>query len=662
MADNDKTVAQTVAAAPSPKQSAARTARKVVPQATVAGTVAVTKAAETKTIAAKPPAKSAPKPATRTAAKSPETVSVPAPSKTVARKATPSKEPRKIGKYIKEKKLAQGGMGAVYIASDPELGNKVIIKKLLLKNNAAAEDRFKREANILRELQNPHIVNTYEYFKLNRSSYLVEELIEGCSLDSLIEKYKEYRANDIKDDASSTWKGTGPLGTELALLVFLDACYGLNFAHRKNIVHRDIKPGNLLISRDAEVKLTDFGIASDDKADPSEGDDDDDDDDPVDSEGLTVVGSMLGTPSYMSPEQVRDSSSVDRRADIYSMGVMLYEMLTGEKPFGCPVKFDARKKKYVEDEEVSRAIMKGRYSSPRKFNPSVPRKICSMIRKMLRYDAGKRYDSMEPIIRILAAHLSKFDKSKIRQELAVMVRGLSDNKKHKIQIYERRKPVAQMFAACVFGALVVIGGSMWLWRNGYVHKTLLSPWYTPVDLTMKIPDKGVDNVYSTNLPMMAFFFEDEGEQEEVGNSSRKFEKKGGTDGKSQIFTTRPVYLQKGRYRIKVVFGSYIIWRSVNVGKSGENIVIDDLVSMKDRRISITARAFDLKTGADLTQKTKFTLFYKGDWVSLQKVPPKDIVSGRAWKVRANCDGYSTKEFSMLIDWYQDSIILNAGLE
>jgi len=413
---------------------------------TVASTVVSNPKTETtvsaKTVVSKPVKTSATVVASRPSA--PKASVTQQSSATVVKKTV--RDNKKIGNYIREKKLAQGGMGAVYIAKHAELDKKVILKKLILKDNKAAEDRFKREAEILQELQCPYIVNTYEYFKIGKSSYLVEELIEGCSLDKLIEKYKNLRETILREDNSSSWKNDGPLGTELALLIFLDACCGLKFAHDRGIVHRDIKPGNLLISKQAMVKLTDFGIAASDKS--SDADDDDDSDDlPVESNGLTVAGSMLGTPSYMSPEQVYDSKNVDQRADIYSMGVMLYEMLTGEKPFDCPIDFST----LTANENVMKSIKKGKYINPRKLNPSIPISICFMIKKMLKYEKTARYETIDPVIKILRKYLSKFDKHDIRVELARAVKSVEDGKNHRIQKFLPKKPIVQIILASVIG-------------------------------------------------------------------------------------------------------------------------------------------------------------------------------------------------------------------
>ncbi|MBQ1794607.1 MAG: serine/threonine protein kinase [Treponema sp.] len=158
------------------------------------------------------------------------------------RSSTPT--PDVIGKYRIINQIAQGGMGAVFKAVHPSLRRDVIIKKLTLRTgNSSIRERFKREAQILMDLSSPYIVRMFDFFTEARNDYIVLEFVDGMSLDKLLEKQQS-------------------LSPQLALLIFLDACYGLKHAHSKGIVHRDIKPGNILISRRAEVKLSDFGIAS----------------------------------------------------------------------------------------------------------------------------------------------------------------------------------------------------------------------------------------------------------------------------------------------------------------------------------------------------------------------------------------------------------------
>ncbi|MBQ5569852.1 MAG: serine/threonine protein kinase, partial [Treponema sp.] len=306
------------------------------------------------------------------------------------RSSTPT--PDVIGKYRIINQIAQGGMGAVFKAVHPSLRRDVIIKKLTLRTgNSSIRERFKREAQILMDLSSPYIVRMFDFFTEARNDYIVLEFVDGMSLDKLLEK--QYC-----------------LSPQLALLIFLDACYGLQSAHRRKIVHRDIKPGNILISRRGEVKLSDFGIAGGEKekdSPVSEGGDM-----PVSGsdDGLTKVGTTLGTPAYMSPEQLDDSRSVDERADIYSMGVMLYQMTTGDRPYKGDMAPDTIEK-----------IRRGQYIPPEQLNKSLPLIVRKLVRKMMQPDPRCRYQTIEPVIKKIKRYLSRYDRHEIRKELATIV-------------------------------------------------------------------------------------------------------------------------------------------------------------------------------------------------------------------------------------------------
>ena len=156
--------------------------------------------------------------------------------------------PQTIGKYKVQGIIAKGGMGVVYKAIHPSLKRYVVIKKMTARKNSTNAERFKKEAQILLDLQSPYIVHLFDYFTEGGYRYMVEELVDGLALDKLIQKQI-------------------CLPPPVAMLILQDACFALKYAHSKKIVHRDIKPGNILISKRGEIKLADFGIASDSEPD-----------------------------------------------------------------------------------------------------------------------------------------------------------------------------------------------------------------------------------------------------------------------------------------------------------------------------------------------------------------------------------------------------------
>ncbi len=191
--------------------------------------------------------------------------------------------------------VGRGGMGVVYRCRDPRLDRTVALKTLL-RLDPRALARFTREAESLASLTHPNIVRIFDFKGRENPPFLVLEFVKGRTLR---ERMKE-----------------GPLSPDESRRIALSLCDALVHAHARGIIHRDIKPGNVLLTPEGNVKLTDFGLAKEISA----------------GAGLTVPGARLGTANYMAPEQMEDSGKVDHRADIYALGVLLHEMMTGELP------------------------------------------------------------------------------------------------------------------------------------------------------------------------------------------------------------------------------------------------------------------------------------------------------------------------------------------
>src|SRR6266852_152988 len=219
---------------------------------------------------------------------------------------TAAPERPQYGEYEVEAVLGRGAMGMVYLARDRRIGRKVALKTVQVEqqfdDDADANEsyqRLQREAEVCGAMQHPNIVTLYEPGYLNTViSYLATEYVDSESLRQRLKRSK-------------------PLPLNEAVRIGEDILRGLVYAHTKGIIHRDIKPANILLTSEGQAKIADFGIAR-----------------PVDS-SLTAAGSMLGTPNYMSPEQVR-CGEITTRSDLFSVGVVLYEMLTGQKPFTAP--------------------------------------------------------------------------------------------------------------------------------------------------------------------------------------------------------------------------------------------------------------------------------------------------------------------------------------
>ena len=208
----------------------------------------------------------------------------------------------------------QGGMGWVYKARQPKLDRLVALKLLpasLAERDAAFAGRFEREGQLLARLHHPNIVAVHDSGRAGDFFYLLMEYVDGVNLRQAMRAKRFTPAQ--------------------ALAIVPAVCDALQFAHEEGVLHRDIKPENILLDGKGRVKLADFGIAKligdhDGLLNPVDGRDA--------ASGWTQSGSVLGTPSYMAPEQRRMPSEVDHRADIYSLGVVFYELLTGELPTG----------------------------------------------------------------------------------------------------------------------------------------------------------------------------------------------------------------------------------------------------------------------------------------------------------------------------------------
>ncbi len=203
-----------------------------------------------------------------------------------------------IGRYQIEKELGKGAMGLVYKATDPNIGRAVALKTMRLDVHGIEQEemlrRFKNEARSAGVLNHPNIVTIYDAGEDQGLFYIAMEYIEGHTLAEVLQQHRV-------------------LPVEQVISITRNICAGLDFAHTKGIIHRDIKPANIMITPEGAAKIMDFGIAKV-------------------SGSLTSTGQVLGTPNYMSPEQVK-GRQLDGRSDLFSLGVMLYEMLTGEKPF-----------------------------------------------------------------------------------------------------------------------------------------------------------------------------------------------------------------------------------------------------------------------------------------------------------------------------------------
>lgn len=253
----------------------------------------------------------------------------------------------RLGSYLLMAKVGEGGMGAVYKAHDTVLNRTVALKVLsphLFRNREYLE-RFRIEAQAQARLNGPNIVTLYSMFDVPNSLVLVLEYIEGQTL-----------AQRLHNE--------GHLSVAAAVWVFEQTLLGIDRAHRMGIVHRDLKPSNIFITLTREVKLMDFGVAK-----------------IMNNDGPTQVGSVIGTLKYISPEQI-NGQDADFRSDIYSLGITLYEAVTGTLPFN-------KKTEY----EYMNAHLHDAPPLPTSLNPKIPKELENVILKAIAKDPNQRFQS-----------------------------------------------------------------------------------------------------------------------------------------------------------------------------------------------------------------------------------------------------------------------------
>ncbi len=265
---------------------------------------------------------------------------------------------QKLGKYEIRSKLGEGGMGEVYAAYDTELGRSVAIKLLPKEFTTDADrcGRFRQEALVVSALNHPNIITIYEIGENEQGSFLATEFVDGRTLREV-----------IKHDSMTLTR---------ILRIIEQVANALVAAHAADIVHRDIKPENVMVRRDSIVKVLDFGLAKpNDKISLSTNS----------SNSKTIPGTVMGSARYMSPEQAR-GHEVDARTDIWSVGVVLYEMLTGRSPFGGETPADTLAAVIYQEPEPIAAIL-----------PNAPAELQRILRKSLQKDREERYQSVKDL-------------------------------------------------------------------------------------------------------------------------------------------------------------------------------------------------------------------------------------------------------------------------
>lgn len=322
----------------------------------------------------------------------------------------PKKEERWLGRYVLLEEIGNGSFGTVHKALDSELGRTVAIK--VPHRSGSTDPRFLREARSAAALRHPGIVAVYDAGRADGICYLVSEFVAGQTLAQRLQKGR-------------------PSFRQAAQWV-ADLADALAHAHQHGVIHRDVKPSNILLDAEGRPRLTDFGLARRDIGDGT----------------ATEEGQILGTPAYMSPEQARgEVGRIDARTDVYSLGAVLYELLTGELPF------------HGNNRMLLRQVLEEEPRPPRRVNDDVPRDLETVCLKAM---------AKEPTDRYAAAAEFADDLRRFLQRQPVRARPVGPL--NRLMRWGRRRPaLAGMSAALLLVAAVGFAGVFWQWRQAETH-------------------------------------------------------------------------------------------------------------------------------------------------------------------------------------------------
>ncbi len=340
-------------------------------------------------------------------------------------KEEPPQMDRLIGKTIDNYKilevLGRGGVGVVYKALDIALDKVVVLKMITPQSqeNDAFLKRFLEEPKLQAKLESPYIVKVFAFRKTDYGLFIVMEYVDGYTLTDLIRQRGNIPVNE-------------------ALGIFKKILVAIGHAHRAGIIHRDVKPRNVLVSRKGEVKVTDFGLAKFQQQDDA-------------TRTLTVAGTL----NYMPPEQVEGLSNVDHRGDIYSLGITLYEMLTGRVPLD----------KNLSEYNRLKAIVETPFPPPENFRPEIPAEVSAIIMKALAKDPVQRFQSIGEMMTAIQAFENQpvdetiIDTPAEKDEDETIAWDDLEDKLH------QQNPSAARRYIGVFAVLLLLAGAYWGYRS-----------------------------------------------------------------------------------------------------------------------------------------------------------------------------------------------------
>jgi pentatricopeptide repeat protein len=353
------------------------------------------------------------------------------------------------GRYEIIEELGAGGMGRVYRAHDTKLNEEVALK--LIRPEIGLDkrtiERFQNEIKLTRKITHKNVCRMYDFHEEGKTLYLTMEYVRGEDLKSFIKRSKV-------------------LSTGTALSITQQVAEGLGEAHKLGVIHRDLKPGNIMIDKEGQAKIMDFGIAR-----------------AIREKGITMAGALVGTPEYMSPEQV-EGKEADPRSDIYALGVILFEMVTGQVPFEGKTAFSIAAKHKTEPPPI-----------PKKLAPQIPEGLSKLILRCLEKDKAKRYQTAEELI----SDLSLVEDALPTAERVVPKRKTATHREITVK-FELRRFVIPVAAVLILG----VGGFL-LWRNVINRPLPPLPSAKPTIAVLYLKNNSGDptlDIWKENLPTL----------------------------------------------------------------------------------------------------------------------------------------------------------------
>ena len=528
-----------------------------------------------------------------------------------------AKIPEQVGKYKILSLLGSGGTSIVYLGLHPTLKRKVVLKKLNLRGKKSFYERFLQEAALMMDLNHDNIVKVYDHFKEGSRHYMVMEFVEGASLDRIVEE-------------------TGPLAPDTVRYVLRCCARALEYIHERNIIHRDIKPSNIFISSEGKVKLGDFGIAM--LEEPG---------------GADVERPILGTPSYMAPEQFSTRGRITPRTDIYALGVSCYELLTGLKLFDGD-----------SLEELREAVLRGHHAPLL----SLWRRFGFILWRVVRRSVSRfpllRYPDAASYFRALRSFRANDRASEEDLSLRIGLLPPPGAGKHQMPgrgggrplpppglsglLEPPARPLPVKRILFVFMVLLFLGGTAASVKSGLFFRLFMADRMGA--FTVKVGSE--ERTGLSTAGTMEIYREKDGKLKTLGEEMLD-------QDEADIH-----YRASGFYRVRMEWGNRIQWKSfylppLSREKNGV-VLLFQAPPIRQNPLRLTVRLTDAFSTAEIPNAAEtVSLAAEGEWKPL--AGGALLLSGHPYLLRFAVPGYCETVLELNTDFYEDEVVLDIAL-